>query len=99
MNVFKSWAIVLMAIMFLPKLPQGYYNRGDAYLRKGDLDKAISDFTDSIRLAPEHADTYAGRGLAYSKKGEHDKAIADYTEEIRLNPRISRSILCPRRRL
>jgi len=62
-----------------------YYNRGLAYLDEKDYDKAISDFTEAIRLDPKF-DAYFHRGVAYAEKGDHDKAISDYTEAIRLEP-------------
>jgi tetratricopeptide (TPR) repeat protein len=52
----------------------------------GEHDKAIGDYTEAIRLAPNYAHAYCCRGLAWYMKGEHDKAIADYTKAIRLAP-------------
>jgi len=60
--------------------------RGIACAEKGDLDGAIVDFTEAIRLDPECARAYQGRALACAKKGEFDKVIADCTEAIRLDP-------------
>ncbi|MCX7429197.1 MAG: tetratricopeptide repeat protein [Planctomycetia bacterium] len=61
--------------------------RGWAHVIAGDLDEAIADFTEAIRLDPEHAKTYCVRGVAYARKGDYDQAIADYTEAIRLDPK------------
>ena len=61
--------------------------RGDAYRKKGELDKAVADYTDAIRLDPKDAAAHAARGDVYRKKGELNKAIADYTEAIRLDPK------------
>src|SRR5437588_5235019 len=52
-----------------------FYNRGVEYSRKSDLDRAIADFSEAIRLDPKDAATYNGRGLAYEAKGETDRAI------------------------
>ena len=60
---------------------------------KGEFDKAIADFTESIRLDPRHAEVYRGRAYAYPKNGEFDKAIADYNEAIRLNPKYADDVL------
>jgi tetratricopeptide (TPR) repeat protein len=60
----------------------------EAY-KNEDYEKAIADFTESIRLNPNRAGidgTYRARGYAYIDKGDRDKAIADFTESIRLNP-------------
>ena len=66
--------------------------RTSANLMKGNLDKALADYTEAIRLDPKLAEVYCRRGLAYSVKGEHDKAIADRTEalrSIRSSPRLT----------
>ena len=54
-----------------------YYNRGVAYARKGQLDKAISDYTRAMEINPKCALAYYNRGTAYYFKGEHDKAWKD----------------------
>ena len=52
--------------------------RGIALARKGELDRAIADFDQALRLAPDHAQAYSDRGQALARKGEFDRAIADY---------------------
>ena len=61
-------------------------NRGAAYQAKGDLDKALRDFDEAIRLDPHNAGAYVDRGLVRSIKGAHDEALTDFEEAIRLNP-------------
>jgi lipoprotein NlpI len=64
-------------------------NRGLAYRGRGELDRAIADFNEAIRLDPKFALAYNNRGLAYRDKGELDRAIADFTEAIRLDPKFA----------
>src|SRR5436190_23802422 len=45
-----------------------YSNRGNAYREKGDMDRAIADLNEAIRLDPKYAVAYNNRGLAYSDK-------------------------------
>lgn len=63
-----------------------FFDLAFTYLKNGDFDPAIIDFTEAILLDPKPAKTYNGRGVAYWEKGDLDKAIADYTEAIRLDP-------------
>jgi tetratricopeptide (TPR) repeat protein len=74
---------------------QALINRGNAYARQSDFDRAIVDFTQALELnaASSEANTavraglYRRRALAHSRANKVDLAIADYTEAIRLEPR------------
>ncbi|MBE0691071.1 MAG: tetratricopeptide repeat protein [Anaerolineae bacterium] len=64
-----------------------YFNRASKKRREEkDLDGAIEDYTQAIRLNPNYAAAYNKRGIARKAKRDIDSAIADYDEAIRLNP-------------
>ena len=63
--------------------------RAYAYFRKGDLDKAMTDANESIRLNPAYFDGYLERGIIYRRTGSLDQAISEYDTAIRLNPNFS----------
>ena len=63
-----------------------YYNRGFSYQIREDMDRAIADYGESIRIDPEDTASYTNRGFAYWAKGDLDRAIANYSEVIRLDP-------------
>jgi len=65
--------------------------RANAYFHKGDLDKAINDATESIRLNPRYFGGYLARGIMYRRSGNLDQAISYYTMAIRLNPNFART--------
>jgi formylglycine-generating enzyme required for sulfatase activity/Tfp pilus assembly protein PilF len=68
-------------------LAWAYLDRGIAYRAKGDLDHAIADYSEAIKLDPKDAVAYVNRGVAYRAKGDLDHAIADYSEAIKLDPK------------
>ncbi len=63
-----------------------FTNRGLAYKRKGQWDRAIADYSEAIRLKSDDAQVFNNRGNAYYHKGHLDRAIEDYDDAIRLNP-------------
>jgi len=58
-----------------------YFERGIAYYKKGEFDKAIADLTEVINLDPKSYGAYHNRGAAYSKQGKRDLAEADFKKE------------------
>jgi tetratricopeptide (TPR) repeat protein len=66
-----------------------YTSRGVEWRAKGQLDRAIADHTQAIKLDPNLSDAFYNRGNAYGDKGENDRAITDYDQSIRLNPKFA----------
>lgn len=65
--------------------------RGVAYSAKGDLDRAIADFDDAIRLNPKDKEAISNRGNAYRTKGDFGRAIADYDQLVQLDGKDARA--------
>ena len=63
-----------------------YCNRGEAYWLGGEVDRAIKDWSEAIRLNPMLADAYNNRGTAYFQKGDHQRALADYRKASAFSP-------------
>jgi tetratricopeptide (TPR) repeat protein len=61
-----------------------YNNRGYAYFNQGKIEKAIIDYNEAIRIAPNLALYYENRARAYLRIGNHAKASADSTTARRL---------------
>jgi tetratricopeptide (TPR) repeat protein len=59
--------------------------RAAVLARKDQLDRAISDYGEALRLEPQ-ADVYNSRGELWWKKGDRPKALADFGVAIKLNP-------------
>jgi len=51
-----------------------------------DLEKAVQDFTEAVRIDPTYPGGYTERGNALFKLGETDRAIADYSAAIKRDP-------------
>jgi Tfp pilus assembly protein PilF len=64
-----------------------YFDRAQSKMGNGDVDGAIADYTEAIRLEPRAAEVYHHRGGAWMSKGDNDRAIADVTEALRLAPK------------
>src|SRR5580692_2325251 len=62
-----------------------FYDRGVAYSNKGDFDRAIQDYDQSIRHDANFPKAFYSRGLAYEHKGDNDRAIQDYDQALRIN--------------
>ena len=52
-----------------------YNNRGNAFVAKGDFDRAIEDFDRSIKLDRTYTKPLNNRGVAHMRKAEDDLAI------------------------
>jgi tetratricopeptide (TPR) repeat protein len=60
---------------------------GQEAVLKGDLDRAVRDFSAAIRIDPKYPDTYLERGQTLFKFGETERAIADYSAALGRDPR------------
>jgi len=63
--------------------------RGLAYAKEGDLEKAIQDYNTALELNPNFAKTYYNRGNAFAAKEDLEKAIQDYNKALELNPNLA----------
>ncbi|WP_219898744.1 tetratricopeptide repeat protein, partial [Phormidesmis priestleyi] len=80
-----------------PSFASPYYTRGVIYSARKEFDRAISDFTEALKLRqtlklPPDENMYLiyfSRGSAYGSKGSNDQAISDLTQAINLAPTIN----------
>ena len=68
------------------QLAEAFNARGVAYRLKGEVDRAIQDYGQAIKLNGKLAAAYNNRGVAYDQKGDYDRAIQDYEQAIKLKP-------------
>src|SRR5690606_12630780 len=71
----------------LPTKPSGmsagkYVLQANRRRRNGDLDGALTDYEEALRIDPEYARAYTGRGNVRWNQGDLEGALADYEEAL-----------------
>ncbi len=66
-----------------------YAARGYQRQIKYDVEGALSDYREAIKLEPANATVFANRGHIYRDAGDYDKALADFDQAIALDQRLS----------
>ena len=64
-------------------------SRGLIYLKLGQLDSAINDYSSALRIEPALATALYGRGLARIKKGDATGGKADLAAAAKLERKIA----------
>jgi tetratricopeptide (TPR) repeat protein len=82
----EAAALFSEALRSNPKDVDIYNRRARARQLKGELDLAIEDFTEAIRLSPA-AGYYSNRAGVWLAKKDYDKALADYDEALKRSPK------------
>ncbi len=59
---------------------------GAGYYQQNQMNIALEEFTEAIRIDPSYALAYNGLGLVYGKLGEDAKADANYKKSLQLEP-------------
>lgn len=66
-----------------------YRLRADEYIKRGDINRAMADLEQAIRLDPSDDLAYSKRAELHLKKGDRDHAVADLVKALKLDPRRS----------
>ena len=66
---------------------RAYNFRATAWHDKYELDRAMADYDQAVRLDPSSANAVNNRGIAWQAKGNLDRAIVDHTRAIALDPK------------
>lgn len=67
-----------------------YIEQGIANCRRGNLEQAIIDLTEAIKINPHYAKAYFNRGIAWTLLGQYDIAIHDFERTIAIDPNYPR---------
>lgn len=84
---------------FNPYSADTYLERGIERFRIGDMQGAIQDYTQAIKINSNLAEAYLKRAIARDVTGGKLGAIKDYTQAIRINPKnadayFKRGVIC-----
>ena len=85
----KAAADFGVAIKLAPKNAKYYANRGDAWRRTGNLERALQDQDRAIELyagGPGIALGLTLRGETLRYMGEYDRALSDFNQAVRIEP-------------
>ncbi len=69
-----------------PDVYYGYWLRGNMEKKLGDLQPALADYTECIKLNPQYYDAVFNRANTYDATGNLQEALADYNKAIELKP-------------
>ena len=69
-----------------PNYSEYYNDRGNIYLKSGELEKARLDYLKAIELSPPYHEVWANLGQCYRRMGRHSDAVGAYTRSIDLEP-------------
>ena len=63
-----------------------HYNYGNALLQKGDVNDAINEYHEALKIDPQNAVARNNLGTALLQKGQTNNAIAEYLQAIQDDP-------------
>jgi tetratricopeptide (TPR) repeat protein len=67
---------------------KAYNNRGNAYYKKGQYEKTISDYNNAIEINPRFAEAYNNRAFVYFYKRDYEKAWDDVYKALNLGYKV-----------
>jgi tetratricopeptide (TPR) repeat protein len=88
-NVYECVANLRIAVALRPSNAVARNNLGSALHDKGDLDGAMAEYKEAIRLDPKFPNPHVGLGRVLVKKRFQSRAMAEFKQAIRLDPKSS----------
>jgi tetratricopeptide (TPR) repeat protein len=83
LNSFNLWTDTVNKS---PDSADVHHNLGIAYASKGQLDRAVAEFQETLRMKPDYVNAHKNLGVAYESQGQLDRAIAEFQETLRMKP-------------
>ncbi len=83
----RELALGSMVLERSPKNERVWIKRGNTYLKLGQADKAVTDYTRALEINPKNPTALYLRGKASQALGRLESAAADYSLALELQPR------------
>ena len=87
----QSIALLSELIGIEPKNAKAYLNRGNLFVRVGQIEAGLADYSHVIEREPSHFEGWYNRGSARLAAGQYDGAISDLTQATELRPEFARA--------
>lgn len=71
-----------------PNYSEYYNERGNIFLKLGQLEEALSDYKQAIDLSPPYPEVWTNKGQCYRMLGQPQQAIDAYSIALDLNPQL-----------
>ena len=72
--------------LFDHMLVRAHFRRGYKYQAQGDYEKSIEEYSEVVRISPDHISARYNRGLVYYEEMRYDRAIEDFDRVLGLRP-------------
>ncbi|MFW6107645.1 MAG: tetratricopeptide repeat protein [bacterium] len=73
------------------KNPRAHNNLGNAYLRRGNLERARAEFKRAMELMPGVAEVHYNMGALHIKKEQYDRAVQHLEVAVKAKPEMARA--------
>jgi protein O-mannosyl-transferase len=83
-----SFSYYNAAISENPDISYLYFLRANLKKDKGDINGALRDYNETVRLDPENADAFNNRGSLNGMLENYEQALNDFNRAIKLDPEI-----------
>jgi len=74
-------------IAIAPESAPLYNDRGVAYVKRGEYERAMADFNKAIEINPRYYEVYHNRGIIYNTAGQNDLALQEFNKSLQINPK------------
>ena len=81
-----------IAVDLSPSLVDARIWYGHLLLHHRQIERAVSELLEAVRLSPSHGQAHAELGFAYALRGEFDKAFQEFELSSRLSPNDPRNV-------